>query len=76
MFDNYLDFFQNDYCLADTKNHSMGDSLYKYLDIKVNELLLCDSINEIHVVGEYDRSTGISEKEKKISYLIIKGQLL
>lgn len=45
--------------------HSMKEkSLERYLEIKINPILLTKEIDEIIVVGEYKRSDGVLLKEK------------
>lgn len=43
----------------------MGKSLEKCIEMKLQDIIFDDSISEIHVVGKYDRSEGISTKEKR-----------
>lgn len=44
--------------------HSMGDSLFNYLDIKVHPLLKSDSLSTINVTGNFCRDNHISSIEK------------
>lgn len=44
--------------------HTMGDSMLPYLDLKVHPLLKTSNIREVWVVGMYDRSEGVSSIEK------------
>lgn len=52
------------YTMATFENHSMGQSLERYIEMKLQDIIFSDSISEIRVVGNYDRSKGISVKEK------------
>ena len=45
-------------------DHSMGDSLKEYINIKIPEFIFDSKYKKIYVVGNYDRSQGISYKEK------------
>lgn len=45
-------------------NHTMGTSLERYLEIKVHPIVESSDYNLIVVRGQYDRSCGISVKEK------------
>lgn len=44
--------------------HSMGDSLYSYLKIKIHSNLELDKIKKINIIGKFDRSNGVSNNEK------------
>lgn len=52
------------YTMATFENHSMGQSLEKYIEMKLQDIIFSDSIYRIHVMGNYDRSKGVSSKEK------------
>lgn len=55
------------FVVTDSKSHSMGKSLEKYVDIKMHQFIRdvnTDEYNEIVVVGEYDREAIISKYEK------------
>lgn len=47
------------------EDHTMGNSLFNYLDMKIHHLLKEREYKNIWVVGNADRSTGISIYEKK-----------
>ncbi len=49
---------------ATFENHSMSQSLERYIEMKLQDIIFSDSIYRIHVVGNYDRSIGVSTKEK------------
>ena len=61
---DYSDIFDLGYSTATYDNHSMGKSLKKYIEIKISNILLSNQISNIIVVGNYDRTQGILEKEK------------
>jgi len=44
--------------------HTMGNSLVPYLELKLHPLLKASYIREVRVVSKYDRSEGISPTEK------------
>lgn len=44
--------------------HSMGDSLKRYMSIKIHQLIDEKEVEQIVVRGKFDRSDGISKKEK------------
>ncbi len=50
--------------IRDVNEHTMGNSLYRYIDIKLHHLVTSCSYKNILVVGEYDRLASISIKEK------------
>lgn len=60
----------NDACLfskliqISSKDHSMGDSLKQYLDIKIHPFIEKKDIQQVIIRGHFDRSNGISVKEK------------
>lgn len=45
-------------------NHSMGESLKMYLELKIHPYILSHEFDEIRVIGQFDRSEGVSPKEK------------
>ncbi|MEY8321174.1 hypothetical protein AAK894_08855 [Lachnospiraceae bacterium 46-61] len=45
-------------------DHSMGDSLYGYLNLKVHPLLKSENIKNINIVGCFNRNNNISSIEK------------
>jgi hypothetical protein len=55
---------QRPFYVRNVNEHTMGHSLYKYIDIKLHHLVTTDSYKNILVVGEYDRLANISIKEK------------
>ena len=57
---NNSDYF-NPICI-NNKLHSMGDSLYPYLQMKIHSSLCFNNINTIKIVGEFDRDSIISER--------------
>lgn len=59
---NNSDYF-NPICI-NNKLHSMGDSLYPYLQMKIHSSLCFNNINTIKIVGEFDRDSIISDNEK------------
>ena len=61
---NYSQIIKSGYSTATFENHSMGNSLQKYIEMKLQDIIFDNTITEIHVVGNYDRSSGISIKEK------------
>lgn len=46
------------------EDHSMGNSLVQYMEIKIHQLLKEYNYEKIVVQGKFDRSSGISYKEK------------
>lgn len=44
--------------------HSMGDSLERYLKMKVHPALLSDKLIQVNIMARFDRSEGISPIEK------------
>ncbi len=50
--------------IRDPQEHSMGWSLHRYVATRVHEFLDDESYRRIVVTGSYDRSVGISKKEK------------
>lgn len=52
------------YTMATFENHSMGRSLERYIEMKLHDIIYSDLISRIYVLGNYDRSNGISVKEK------------
>lgn len=46
------------------KMHSMGNSIYSYLKIKINSNLELDKIEKIKIIGKFDRFSGVSNNEK------------
>jgi hypothetical protein len=51
--------------IRDVNKHTMGESLYRYIEIKMHQFILnYDSYNKILVIGDYDRLSVISKKEK------------
>ena len=61
---DYSSIYETGYCVANYDSHSMGDSLKKYIEMKLPDILFSDKISEIHVVGNYNRNQGVSLKEK------------
>lgn len=61
---DYTDILNNFNCNYDESFHSMGKSLKNYINIKLPDFLFNDFIEEIYVVGNYDRNAIISDKEK------------
>lgn len=51
--------------ITDTDSHTMGNSLRRYLSIKIHPLIETEQYNKIKVIGSYDRTAIISCKEKK-----------
>ncbi len=45
--------------------HSMGESLYPYLKMKINTSLDLETIKSIKIIGRFDREEGISDNEKQ-----------
>lgn len=58
-----LDYF-SELLTVKPEEHSMGCSLVRYMDIKIHPLLIRNKYNKIVVRGLFDRSIGISSKEK------------
>lgn len=60
---DYTDIYKN---LNNNRNdnHSMGSSLNQYINIKLPMFIFDDNINEIYIIGKYDRNCIISNKEK------------
>lgn len=52
------------YTMATFENHSMVLSLERYIEMKLQDIIFCDFILKIQVIGNYDRSKCISVKEK------------
>lgn len=46
-------------------NHSMGNSLYGYLDLKVHPLLKSENLKNINIIGHFNRNNNISSIEKR-----------
>lgn len=46
------------------KDHTMGSSLFKYLELKIHPLLLQEDISRVEIVGVFDRTQGVSSREK------------
>ncbi len=61
---DYSSIYETGYSVADYDSHSMGKSLRGYIEMKLPDVLVNDKISEVHIVGNYDRSQGISPKEK------------
>ncbi len=61
---DYSSIYEAEYCVANYDSHSMGDSLKEYIEMKLPDILFSEKISEIHIVGNYNRSQGISPKEK------------
>ncbi len=55
---------QKPFIVTNPKEHSMEDSIYRYLSMKVHELIEESDYDNITVVGEYDRCEGVSRFEK------------
>ena len=53
------------FVIKDTSIHTMGNQLYKYLDIKMHHHIINKDFKKIIVVGVYDRDVDISHHEKK-----------
>ena len=51
--------------ITDTSQHTMGNHLEKYLEIKMHNHVSDKTFDKIIVIGEYDRSVDISLYEKK-----------
>src|ERR1700722_20050898 len=47
------------------QEHTMNDSLYGYLDMKVHELIKQRDYKNIIVIGDADRTEGVTRLEKK-----------
>lgn len=50
---------------CESPDHTMGNSLDRYCDIKVHSLLKSENIKTVNVIGKFDRSSNISQIEKK-----------
>lgn len=61
---DYSNIVDSRYAISNFKNHSMGQSLERYIEMKLQDSIFNDSISKIRVIGNYDRSNGISVKEK------------
>jgi hypothetical protein len=61
---DYSSIYNSKYTYSTYNKHSMGESLKKYIEIKLIEEIFDDKIKKIKVVGDYDRVKGISIKEK------------
>lgn len=44
--------------------HTMGQSLFRYCDIKVHDLIKVNDLKRINVIGKFDRQSNISKIEK------------
>ena len=57
---------QKPFVISNLEMHSMGESVFQYIEIKMHQLIREDvqKYQEIIVVGEYDRSCNISRYEK------------
>lgn len=53
------------FSVVNPSEHSMGNSLYGYLDLKVHEWIREKDFKNIWVVGDQDRAVGISHYEKR-----------
>lgn len=61
---NYGRIFENGFVTSDENKHSMGSSLRKYIDIKIPEFIFDNKYKKIIINGCFDRTEGISFKEK------------
>lgn len=61
---NYDKILNQKYFVSNCDEHSMGASLFKYINIKIPDFVLEKKYKNIYVVGDYDRTCGISFKEK------------
>lgn len=52
------------YSMATFENHSMGKSLERYIEMKLQDIIFNNDIEKIRVIGCYNRNSGISVKEK------------
>lgn len=53
------------FCIDNASAHTMGDSLYRYIEMKIHELFEESTFDKIIVRGDYDRvNARISKKEK------------
>ncbi|MCA9368882.1 MAG: hypothetical protein H6773_03200 [Pseudomonadales bacterium] len=55
------------FIVSDLHMHSMGESVFQYIEIKMHQLLRdenAEKYDEILVIGSYDRSVIVSEHEK------------
>lgn len=53
------------FIVRDPELHTMEYALFRYLDIKIHPLVDRNEYKHIRVIGQYDRSVGISSKEKQ-----------
>lgn len=51
--------------ILDQQDHTMGDSLFDYMDMKIHHLLKEREFKNVWVIGDADRSRGISKYEKQ-----------
>lgn len=56
---------QQAFPIHDVEEHAMGKSLFAYMDMKIHHLLKEREFENIWVVGDSDRSSGVSIYEKK-----------
>lgn len=61
---DYSSIYSSEHTYSTYEKHSMGESLKRYIEIKLVEDLFSDDVEEIKIVGEYDRLEGVSRKEK------------
>lgn len=61
---DYSNIYQYQYSCTTVKNHSMDSSLEKYIEMKLVDCILDDRITEIQIIPSYNRTKGISKKEK------------
>ena len=57
--------WQKPFCLDDTRTHTMGDSLVRYLGIKVHQYVDEKKYERIDVVGDYDRDSAVLSRKEK-----------
>ncbi|MFZ1721050.1 MAG: hypothetical protein WAU07_00940, partial [Microgenomates group bacterium] len=59
------DFAIRPFVLYSPDSHSMGSSLYRYIDIKIHHLIKENNYKKIVVIGEYDRTNSVISKFEK-----------
>lgn len=51
-------------------DHTMGDSLHQYIQMKLHHLVECAQYEHIHVCGRHDRHTSVVSKREKDNKLV------
>ena len=61
---DYSSIYNSGYTFSTYEKHSMGESLKRYIEIKLSDEIFDEKIETIKIVGSYDRLEGVSKKEK------------